>query len=584
MTTAAATPNPSACALPWWKQTTVYQVYPRSFCDTNGDGIGDLRGVLSKLDVLAELGVETLWLTPFFDSPGRDLGYDVRDYRKIGAESGTFADLVELRQELSRRGMRLVFDLVLNHTSDQHPWFQQALLCPKSPERDYYLFRKGKGPRGDKPPNNWRSMIGPSGWQRDPTSGDYYFTSFLPFQPDLNHRNPAVTRNMLSIVRFFLEQGADGLRLDIFNALLKDPSFADNPFSFRPLPSEENPDGFFQQNLYTINHKDSIEFARTLRAFVDSVPEPGQPDGTLPRPGKERFLVGEVFGPPKLLRSYLGMPDDGLNLVFLFKTLRTPFSAEAFFDLIEEYEREFPAPLLPTWVLGNHDKPRYIERLGNDARRAKVLSTLQLCARGVPFVYQGEEIGMTNLDLPADSALDPLSNMYGFVPTELRRLLRKKGILLNRDECRTPMQWSMDENAGFAPPGTRPFLPVHPGFPFCNVEAQRKDPTSLFQHYKRLFALRRAFAALHGGSLALWHKTSVPKGVLAFTRQHEAQTVFVLLHFADDEAEVRLPFACEPLYSTHGSPLLPPSRRLRLRPFEAVLLTPIPGSLGTFAP
>ncbi len=547
---------------PWWKKTTVYQIYPRSFLDTNGDGVGDLKGVLAKLDYLAELGVETLWLTPFFDSPQRDFGYDIRSYGKVAADHGTWADFDQLLSAVHERGMRLVLDMVLNHTSDEHPWFREALRRKDSKERDYYLFRRGRGEGGSAPPTNWRSMIGPRGWHYHAASDEWYFASFLPFQPDLNHRNPDVQKAVLEIVEGFLRKGVDGLRLDIFNAMFKDAGYKDNPPSLRPLPSEDNADGFFQRNLYTINHPDSVAFARTLRAHVDAVP------------GDPRFLVGEVFGPPSLLRSYCGEMGDGLNLVFLFKTLRTEFSAQAFHSLLDEYEREFAAPLLPTWVLGNHDRARYIERVGNDPRRAKVLATLQLTARGVPFLYQGEEIGMTNLDLPIATALDPLAHFYRFVPPWLQRLLRRKGVMINRDECRTPMQWSAADNAGFSPPGTRPWLPVHPSYPWTNVAAQLADSNSLLSHYRRLLKLRRKLPALHSGSLTLWHPTNLPEQVLGYQRRSGQELVDVLLNFAPRLVEVSLPDARQVIFSTHQESLLLDGNRLRLRPLECVILAP----------
>ncbi len=544
----------------WWQKTTVYQIYPRSFFDANGDGIGDLPGILAKLDHLSSLGVETLWLSPFFESPQRDFGYDISSYARVSADHGTWADFETLISEVHRRGMRIVIDMVLNHTSDQHPWFRAALRSKDSPERDYYLFRPGKGPGKNQPPTNWRSMIGPRGWHRDGDSGDYYFASFLPFQPDLNHRNPTVQRAMFDIIERFVRLGVDGLRLDIFNALYKDDRFLDNPPSLRPLPSEDNADGFFQRNLYTINHPDSIAFARTLRAFVDSLP------------GGPRFLVGEVFGPPSLLRSYCGEHADGLNLVFLFKTLRTEFSAAAFYAIMEEYERDFADPLLPTWVLGNHDRARYIERVGDDPRRAKVLATLQLSARGVPFVYQGEEIGMTNLDLPIATALDPLAHFYRFVPPWLQRLLRRKGVLINRDECRTPMQWTADDNAGFSPPGKRPWLPVHPSYPWTNVAAQLHDPQSLLAHYRRLFQLRQKTPALHSGRLVLWHPTNLPRDVLGYRREHGDDRLDVLLNFSDARREVSIPQPHHVLFTSHPDALQTAGSTLRLRPFESVIL------------
>ncbi|MBK6532448.1 MAG: hypothetical protein IPF99_23525 [Deltaproteobacteria bacterium] len=324
-----------ASELPWWKRTTVYQVYPRSFADTNGDGIGDLRGVIGKLDYLRDLGVETIWLSPFFDSPQADFGYDIRDHFGISSEYGSLDDCHALIEEVHQRGMRVVFDMVLNHTSNEHPWFVESKSSKHNPKRDYYLWRDGRSPGGREPPNNWRSMLGRRGWHYDRATEQWYWASFLPFQPDLNYRNPEVKEAMLDVVRHWLSMGVDGLRLDIFNALFKDAAFTNNPFSFRPVPSEDNPDGFFQQTRHTIDHPDTFAFARELRAVVDAVP------------GPPRFLVGEVFGTPHTLRRYCGEDADGLHLVFLFKSMRAPFSGPGVRAMIAEFEREFPEPFFP---------------------------------------------------------------------------------------------------------------------------------------------------------------------------------------------------------------------------------------------
>ncbi len=308
---------PAASDSPWWKRTTTYQIYPRSFYDANGDGVGDLRGVIGKLDYLRDLGVETLWLSPFFESPQADFGYDVSDYYAIAPEYGTIADCRDLIREVHARGMKIVFDMVLNHTSDGHAWFVDSRSSRSSPKRDWYIWRDGRRPGGKAPPNNWRSMLGGTGWRYDPSSGQWYFASFLEFQPDLNYRNPAVKAAMLDTVRHWLRAGVDGLRLDIFNALFKDASFADNPFSWRAMPSEDNPNGFFQRHVHTIDHPDTIAFARELRAVVEEFQDP------------PRFLVGEVFGDAATLRRYCGEAADGLHLVFLFATMRARFAGPA---------------------------------------------------------------------------------------------------------------------------------------------------------------------------------------------------------------------------------------------------------------
>lgn len=547
----------------WWKNTTVYQVYPRSFADGNGDGIGDLAGVLSRLEYLQALGVETIWLSPFFQSPQADFGYDISDYRAIAPEMGTLEECRELIEQVHARGMKIVFDMVLNHTSEEHAWFNESRSSRASPRRDWYIWRDGKKPGGRAPPNNWRSMLGGSGWHYDPSTDQWYWASFLPFQPDLNYRNPAVKQAMLDVVRHWLDAGVDGFRLDIFNAIFKDASFRDNPRSLRPIPTEDNPAGFFQSPVHTIDHPDTLDFARELRRVVDAAP------------GSPRFLVGEVFGSPASLRRYCREGDeDGLHLVFLFKGMRTPFTAGAFRSLLAEVEREFPDPLLPTWVFGNHDRPRFMARLGDDPRKAKLLATLQLTARGVPFVYYGDEIGMGHHDVPREHALDPIAKRFARVPRFVAARLRRHGVLLNRDACRLPMAWDDGPHAGFAPRHAKPWLPVHPAAERVNVAAGERDPVSLLATYRRLLGLRRVTPALHAGGLELVDAAQLPRHVLGYRRVHAAGSAHVLLNFGGDVAHVDVrDVPHRAAWSTHRTSAGAPASKHRLDAYEAVILT-----------
>jgi oligo-1,6-glucosidase/alpha-glucosidase len=549
--------------IPWWKQTTVYQIYPRSFADENGDGIGDLEGVISRLDYLHALGVETLWLSPFYTSPQADFGYDISDHFAIAPEYGSLADVARLIREVHARGMKIVFDMVLNHTSDQHPWFLSSRSSRTSPERAHYLWREGRLPGGKAPPNNWRSMLGGSGWHHDEATDEWYWASFLPFQPDLNYRNPVVKAAMLDVVRHWLAAGVDGLRLDIFNAIYKDASFADNPFSFRPFPTEDNPNGFFQRHVHTIDHPDTLAFARELRAVVDTFQDP------------PRFLIGEVFGDAATLRHYCGDDADGLHLVFLFQTLRIPFTGRKVRALVEELEQAFPEPFMPTYVFGNHDRPRSMHRLDDSQDRAKLLAMLQLTVRAVPFIYYGEEIGMGHHDIPLELGLDPVAARFGFVPQWIASFVRRFGILMNRDECRTPMQWTPGPNAGFASEGVIPWLPVHPGHPEVNVEAQESDPDSLLACYRRLLALRRARPALHAGRLELLNPPGLSRSVVAYRRVHGADEVDVYLNFAGRARPLALGDAGERgglLFSTRRAELITPDAEYSLAPGEGVIL------------
>ena len=553
----------SRASLPWWKQTTVYQIYPRSFADDNGDGIGDLAGVIARLDYLKWLGIETIWISPFFKSPQADFGYDISDHFEVAPEYGSLEDCRRLIDAVHAHGMKIVLDMVLNHTSNQHPWFLESKQSRHSPRRDFYIWRDGRKPHGAAPPNNWKSMLGGSGWHYDPATEQWYWASFLPFQPDLNYRNPQVKQAMLDMVRHWLRQGADGLRLDIFNAIHKDAGFADNPFSFRPIPSEHNPDGFFQRAVNTQNHPDTLAFARELRAVVDEFQHP------------PRFLVGEVFGPTSVLREYCGPLGEGLNLVFLFKSLSAKFTAPGFRDLMQEFETAFPEPLHPTYVFGNHDRPRSIERLGNDRARARLLAAFQLTVRGVPFVYYGDELGLPHHEgMALHSALDPVAARYRFLPKFLLPTLRKRGILVNRDECRSPMPWHGGAHAGFAPPGApSPWLPLHPQSAILHVEGQRQDPDSLLACYRRMLLLRRASPALSNGSLQLCEPLGDPRRVLAFRRVHEDEEALVLLNFSRKETPVDL--RAHPnrvLFSNLVDESIQGFGRQLLRPWEGVVL------------
>ncbi len=509
----------------WWKRTSVYQIYPRSFRDSNGDGIGDLQGIISRLDYVQQLGFETIWISPFFRSPQRDLGYDISDYYSIAPEYGTMDDFRELIDQIHARDMKLVLDMVLNHTSDEHEWFRESASSRNNPKRDWYVWRDGRKPGGKAPPNNWTSMVSGRGWHYHPSTGQWYWASFLPFQPDLNYRNPEVKEEMFRMLRYWLGQGADGFRLDIIGSVHEDPGFRDNPLSFRLVPNEANEGFLFRSTKMTQNHPDNFEFARELRALVDEFHDP------------PRFLVGETFGTPELLRRYCGREKpDGLNLVFLFRTMNTPFRAGPIRRMIAEFEEHFPEPFLPTYVYSNHDRSRRFTRLGGIVRKAKLNAVLQFTARGVPFTYYGEEIGMRQGEIPPEQSLDAVAHHMGTSPSwKLRLLNRLTGGAVQRDGCRTPMQWSAHARAGFTDAEAEPWLPVNSDYIDVNVEAQLEDPDSLLACYRRLLALRREHPALHSGTLRL---LPAPPSVLAYERTWtnkaagETEKILVLLNFS----------------------------------------------------
>lgn len=538
--------------LPWWATTTIYQIYPRSFMDSNGDGIGDLKGILSKLDYIQDLGFETLWISPFFSSPQQDFGYDVSDYTAVAPEFGSLEDALDLIQAVHARGMRVLFDLVLNHTSIQHPWFQESRSSRNNPRRDWYIWRQG---RKGRPPNNWVSIPGGSGWHFDPPSGEYYFASFLPFQPDLNWRNPQVKGAMFAVIRFWLDHGVDGFRLDIFHSIFKDAHFRDNPFSFHYLPKDDRV-GFFQQWKYTLNRPEVFELAWELRALLETY---------LP----QRMLVGEVFGSDQNVKRFLGDRRDGLNLIFLWELLDLKAKAGFLRDVVRHYQQHYPPPFIPVYVFGNHDRRRVLSRLGEDPQMAKLLAFFQLTVRGVPVTYYGEEIGMLEEEIPDHLSLDPIGQRYKHIPAWVKDLLN---LYTNRDGCRTPMQWQAGPNAGFCPDSVTPWLPLHPNYRATNVQAQAQDRASVLNTYKSLLKRRREHPALQSGTLQLLEGPHIPKDLLVYQREAQGETILVAINFGKTPAAFPNPTAsCRVLLSVGaGSPVVDAS--IHLPPLSAVLL------------
>lgn len=507
--------------IPWYHKTTIYQVYPRSFYDSNGDGIGDIRGIIQKLDYIHELGFETLWISPFFASPQADFGYDVSSYTDIAPEYGTMELATQLIEEVHSRGMKIILDMVMNHTSSEHAWFKESRSSRDNPKADWYIW-KDPSPhfwgRRRGAPNNWQSMTGGSGWHFAQERGQYFWSSFLHFQPDLNYRNAEVKKTMFDIVRFWLGKGVDGFRLDIFNVIYKDAEFRDNPFSWKLMPTEADPSGFFQEAKYTLNQPESFELAKELRRVCGDF--------------GDKILLGEVSGNKSVIRRFLGdETDNGLGLVFDFEMLSFKFTAGYFRRLIQNIEKHFPDPFMPVYVFSNHDRRRSIHRLGEDIRKAKLLHMLQLTVRGVPCMYYGEEIGMTDLPLPFKTALDPIPHKFKSVPRFVFDLL---GLAINRDEVRTPMQWDGAGNAGFSS-AEKAWLPVNGNYHRVNVGNQSKEHDSLLGTIRALLKIRREEKPLQEGSLELI--PHLPAGVLGYTRKSGGEAVSVFLNFNDRETD-----------------------------------------------
>jgi oligo-1,6-glucosidase/alpha-glucosidase len=530
--TKSAIPDP-----PWWKETTVYQIYPRSFLDSSGSGIGDLNGIVSKLDYLKDLGIETIWISPFFVSPTwkpykqHDCGYDITDYRDVNPEYGSLETADLLIKEIHDRDMKIVLDMVLNHTSIEHEWFKESRSSRDNPKRDWYIWRDGKKPGGTKAPNNWRAIITGSPWHYDGRTDQWYYAAFLSFQPDLNYRNPEVQQEMLDTIRFWLKRGVDGFRLDIINALLEDKEFRDAPFT--PKLFSEDLDLLFKSSRMNLNHPDTIAFCKKLRKTIDEFES------------HSRFMVGEIIASLPTIREFLGENADGLNLAFLFKSLNVPLHAHKVRELIELYEEHFPEPLMPTWVFGNHDMVRRISKLNGRMEKAKLNAALQLTARGVPFIYYGEEIGMEQAHISVKQSLDPLAHHFRRIPPFVHSMLEKRKRSIIRDGCRTPMQWNDTENGGFSEAGVETWLPVTPSYRERNVLAQEKDRDSLLHCYKRFLRTRRETPALHSGDLKMISRNEVPKNILSYVRSSDKegkqQTVYAFLNFSGDTRSFKSP-------------------------------------------
>lgn len=529
--------NMSEWKYKWWQKTTVYQIYPRSFKDSTGNGIGDLQGIISKLDYLEDLGVETIWFSPFFDSPQQDHGYDIRDFRGIASEYGTLKDFNQLLKEMHDRNMKMVLDFVLNHTSIDHPWFIESASSRDNPKRNWYIWRDGKKSGGKKPPNNWTTMTGGCAWLYYENTDQWVYFHFLPSMIDLNYRNLEVKEEMFNTMRFWLDKGVDGFRLDILHAIYEDEQLTNDKFSWTIIPSDKKVDTLFHKHKYDLNLPETFDFALELREVMDEY-EP------------ERFLVGEVSGSIEEIKKYYGPNNNGLHMCFLFEFTSTPFDPKKYVSLISRIEKALPFPFTPTFVYGNHDIDRYISLLKNNFHKAKILATMQLTLRGVPFIYYGEEIGMPNVRFKLKTSEDPIGRKFSWFP--MPQLSRLIGFSLTRDRCRTPMQWNNEKNAGFSSNiEIEPWLKVSDTFEKINVEKEQKNPASLLNSYKRLLRVRKENIALQEGELHLIEHEKLEKNCISYTRNHKAQKIFIYLNFTKKELLIQTPIAKpELLFST----------------------------------
>lgn len=476
----------------WWKNGIVYQIYPRSFQDSNGDGVGDLRGISSRLDYLVDLGVDAVWISPIYPSPMADFGYDVADYCGIHPLFGTLADFDHLIAEVHRRGLKLILDFVPNHSSDQHPWFRESRSSRTDPKRDWYIWRDAR-PDGS-PPNNWVSNFGGSAWQWDEATGQYYYHAFLREQPDLNWRNPELREAMHDALRFWLDRGVDGFRVDVIWHLIKDAEFRDNPPNPAWHAGRPEIDSLLQ--VHSADQEEVHEVIAGMRRVLDDY--------------KDRVLIGEIYLPTERLVTYYGKDLSGAHLPFNFQLIKTAWNARAIARMVHEYEEALPAGGWPNWVLGNHDQPRIAARVGD--AQARVAAMLLLTLRGTPTMYYGDEIGMAKVEIPLDRVQDPWEK-------------NEPGLGFNRDPERTPMQWDHGRFSGFST--AEPWLPVSPDHDRVNVESLSRDPRSILSLYRELIALRRSNPAL---SIGNYRPLCEAGSLFGYSRANSGSEVAVILN------------------------------------------------------
>jgi oligo-1,6-glucosidase len=560
MSQTGATPQrPTA----WWKEVVVYQVYPRSFNDSNGDGIGDLNGITGKLDYLKQLGIDVVWLSPHFDSPNADNGYDIRDYRQVLAEFGTMADFDRMLEGMRARGIELIIDLVVNHTSDEHAWFAQSRRSRDNPYRDYYIWRDGK-PDG-APPNNYSSFFGGSAWKFEPATGQYYLHYFDVKQPDLNWENPQVCAEVFDIMRFWLDKGVAGFRMDVIPFISKQPGLPDLA-----------PDQLAHPEFVYANGPNVHQYLQRIHREILAP--------------YNAMSVGEAFGVTlEQAPLFTDARRDELNMVFQFDVVRldrqnwrkTDWTLPAMKAALARIDQAAGQNGWATSYLCNHDNPRAVSHFGDDSsawrvRSAKALATLVLTQRATPFLYQGDELGMTNY---------PFRNVEDYDDVEIHgqwRQLVETGQVpaaeyldhvrqTSRDNARTPMQWSADPHGGFT--SGQPWLAVNPNYVEINAAAQLEDPESVFHHHRRLIALRRQIPALvHGTYVDIDPKH---EQIFAYTRTLAGERYLVVLNFGVRSLEYALPreLSIERVVLDNGSgdEVTAGASQLRLAPWQATI-------------
>jgi alpha-glucosidase len=530
-------PAQSQSQLKWWQSGIIYQIYPRSFQDASGDGVGDLKGVTQRLGYLASLGITAIWFSPIFVSPMKDFGYDVADYKDVDPLFGNLDDFDELVREAHARGLKVMLDFVPNHSSDEHEWFKESRSSRDNPKRDWYMWRDPS--EGGGLPNNWKSFFGGDAWTFDEQTGQYYLHQFVSGQPELNWANPELRQEMADTLRFWMDRGVDGFRVDVIWLLAKDPEYRDEPRNpdWRPGQPEHNS----LQHIYTQGLPITHEYIADLRAALDEY--------------DDRMMVGEIYLPIGELLTYAGTPErPECHLPFNFHLILTPWNAADIRRLVDDYDAAVTAAgSWPNWVLGNHDQHRFATRVGRAQYR--VAQTLLLTLRGTPTVYYGDEIGMEDGHIPPSQVVDPAA------------LGQPDVAGAGRDPERTPMQWDASPHAGFTQVGSaEPWLPLAENFTALNVAAQEQDPASDLNYFRALTTLRSGSAALTMGtyrSLDLsglglgggrvmreepgaltggsYENVHAGTGVFGFVREDGQERVLVLLNFGTDNVPMNLP-------------------------------------------
>jgi len=553
----------------WWKESVVYQIYPRSFKDSNGDGVGDLRGILEKLDYLKELGVDVVWLCPVYKSPNDDNGYDISGYRDIMDEFGALDDWQELLEQMHRRGLKLVMDLVVNHTSDEHPWFVESRKSKDNPYRDYYVWRPG---RNGHEPNNWGSHFGGPAWQYDEASGEYYLHLFTKKQPDLNWENPKVRAEVYDLMRWWLDKGIDGFRMDVINMISKTPGFPDVP--------ARGADRFHLDNRYFVNGPRLLEFLDEMKREVLSkydILTVGETPSVTPQNAID--FTNEETGALSMVFQFQHMELD-LDMSLGASRFHTkPWSLLELKRVISHWQMDLENKGWNSIYLTNHDQPRAVSRFGNDkeyrTESAKMLATFAMMLQGTPYIYQGEEIGMTNVAFETIQDYRDIGalNMY-------REFVEKKGMdaqaclkalhSQSRDNARTPFQWDDTPHAGFTTGS--PWIKVNPNYTSINAQNALADPASIFHYYKTLIELRKQNPVAIYGRYDLLLEND--ENIYAFTRTLDQERWLAILNFTGKESVFALPenfhcFAAELLIANYEISPTDDIHHSRFRPYEA---------------